>query len=114
MFFTFVRYVLTARGREGVTVMSTNPLNGDTALHQACRHARWPVVSWLVAAGADPEVRGGWGVGRESFAFFYDVFTRCFLALPHPNKPSEGTAVSLQDFATNVDDAPHHTTRVVT
>jgi hypothetical protein len=107
MFFTFVRYVLTARGREGVTVMSTNPLNGDTALHQACRHARWPVVSWLVAAGADPEV------GRESFAFFF-LQHECFLALPHPNKPSEGTAVSLQDFATNVDDAPHHTTRVVT
>ena len=81
MFFTFVRYVLTARGREGVTVMSTNPLNGDTALHQACMHARWPVVSWLVAAGADPEVRGAgeWGGSRLLFftTFLHDVFWLC-------------------------------------
>lgn len=40
--------------------MSKNPLNGDTALHEACRRAHWPVVSWLIAAGADPEV----GLGR--------------------------------------------------
>ena len=49
--------VRTSRGDRRVTVNSKNPITGDTALHGACRHARWPVVSWLVAAGADPEVR---------------------------------------------------------
>ena len=35
----------------------TADARGDTALHVAAAHLRWPVVSWLAANGADPDAR---------------------------------------------------------
>ena len=42
---------------DGIDARSTDT-NGDTVLHVAAAHSRWPVVSWLVAnGGGDPDIR---------------------------------------------------------
>ena len=56
---TAVRLVLEhgdAGGARDVDA-KTADARGDTALHVAAAHLRWPVVSWLAANGADPDAR---------------------------------------------------------
>ena len=73
-----VRLVLDAGASEGLTVRSRNA-RGDTALHEATRRSHWPLVTWLIAHGADAEATNADGatpldvceddeVARETYA----------------------------------------------
>ena len=57
---TAVRLVLEhGDGGDGNPAIDTRTQDqrGDTALHVAASHQKWPVVSWLTANGSDPDVR---------------------------------------------------------
>ena len=56
---TAVRLVLEHGDAGGAPAVDarTADARGDTALHVAAAHMKWPVVSWLAANGADPDAR---------------------------------------------------------
>ena len=102
---TAVRLVLEHGDAGGAPAVDarTADARGDTALHVAAAHMKWPVVSWLAANGADPDARnvaGHTALDVIPTAEGKDVYVAILARAPSPraNRVARRIAASPERF----------------
>ena len=102
---TAVRLVLEHGDAGGAPEVDakTADARGDTALHVAAAHLRWPVVSWLAANGADPDacnVAGHTALDSIPTAEGKEVYVAILARAPSPraNRAARRIAASPERF----------------
>ena len=108
---TAVRLVLEHGDAGGAPAVDarTADARGDTALHVAAAHMKWPVVSWLAANGADPDARnvaGHTALDAIPTAEGKDVYVAILARAPSPraNRVARRIAASPERFSFRGDD----------
>jgi hypothetical protein len=102
---TAVRLVLEHGDAGGAPAVDarTADARGDTVLHVAAAHMKWPVVSWLAANGADPDARnvaGHTALDVIPTAEGKDVYVAILARAPSPraNRVARRIAASPERF----------------
>jgi hypothetical protein len=113
---TAVRLVLEHGDAGGAPAVDarTADARGDTALHVAAAHMKWPVVSWLAANGADPDARnvaGHTALDVIPTAEGKDVYVAILARAPSPraNRVARRIAASPERFRGDDENAKRST-----